>query len=172
MNSVDRIRSIRDFPDLSVEYNSMHGITAIFVSGLLAFQNGITASSPQDSFFNFWRGLEWLSRAQGEELLKRARGAFESDLLDYRFTPEQRDAFEELREKRNSWAHEGVGVRISEQHQSVAKLLLESLIELYLHLWQEGRGSKYFSEFLKYLSYSEKRRERTTSILSDVRTLL
>lgn len=172
MNSVDRIRSIREFPDLSVEYNSMHGTTAIFVSGLLAFQNGITASSPQDSFFNFWRGLEWLSRAQGEELLERSRGAFESDLLDYRFTPEQRDAFEELREKRNSWAHEGIGVRISEQHQSVAKMLLDSLIELYMHLWQEGRGDEYFSEFLKYLSYSEERREHIDSMLSDVRSLV
>jgi hypothetical protein len=172
MNSVDRIRSIGEFPDLSVEYSSMHGTTAIFVSGLLAFQNGITASSPQDSFFNFWRGLEWLSRAQGEELLERSRGAFESDLLDYRFTPEQRDAFEELREKRNSWAHEGIGVRISEQHQSVAKMLLDSLIELYMYLWQEGRGDEYFSEFLKYLSYSEERREHIDSMLSDVRTLV
>lgn len=115
------------FPDIEYPLNSQE---ERFVETVRRFQSAITESSREDSFLEYWRGIETLTLTTENEgmdaVIRRAEApneAADQDFFRYRL--------KRVREKRNLLVHDGVDVSITRQDQNLLKTVLESLIWIY-----------------------------------------
>lgn len=115
------------FPDLDYPLND---VEERFVETLRRFQSAISGSDQQDSFLDYWRGIEALTLTDENErmdaVIRRAEapiGARDQKFFRYRLKGAQK--------KRNRLVHEGVDVDVNRQDQNLLKTVLENLIWIY-----------------------------------------
>lgn len=139
------------------------------LSALLAYQDGITERSVRQSFFSFWRGIEILSNTSNfEEMVDR--GEFTISYYnegDNSLRPELQRAIDEIVNIRHKLVHEGLKTEVHQGHRNGAKLLLDSLLFLYIDKYGEWEIDD-MGSFLKHgVEYQEKIRFIST-LLKDL----
>lgn len=153
----DNFDKIADLPDLPIEgFDPENGdcVDDSLIAALFAYQDGIVAPTPRQSFFAFWRGTENLTQAgRGEksEIVDRAlavRDLQHEPIVWTHIT----DVYEELDDKRNMLAHEGPHIAISSGHRAAAKLLLDALLELYFERYDQRYSVDEYRVFLQQLA--------------------
>ncbi|GKZ13372.1 hypothetical protein [Haladaptatus sp. T7] len=157
----EKIYEFLQLPDFSAETPSLAGVDEDIVNALLAFHEGITESSTSQSFFSFWRGMENLAQVesgQKEEAIDRAEFALNRARGKKR-RPELDEAMENIRDKRNMFAHEKPNVRVTPSDHGITKLLLDGLLEFYFENYQRGFSREDYQQLLKYGAKSETERE-------------
>lgn len=101
------------------------------LNSLRAFQAAMTDPSERESFFEFWRGIEILTLVEeGErmsEVVDRAAA-----MLGWNDSELGRIRRDRAQNKRNSYVHEGAGLRLTMTDRNLVKSLHESLIDLYI----------------------------------------
>ena len=101
------------------------------LNSLRAFQAAMTEPSERESFFEFWRGIEILTLVEeGErmsEVVDRAAA-----MLGWKDSELGRIRRKRAQNKRNSYVHEGSGLRLTVADRNLVKSLHESLIDLYV----------------------------------------
>ncbi|MFC4989278.1 hypothetical protein [Saliphagus infecundisoli] len=141
------------------EEDNRDRLDKILEDALLAYQDGITAATPQQSFFSFWRGIDSLTHVERDQpskvALKRARVVFEKRSKGEYITREEREAIDELWSKRNDIAHIGSHVRIDEPYRTITKRMLDKLIQLHFDHYQEYNTG----DFQTYLKHHDKQLE-------------
>ena len=108
-------------------------VDELLISALMSFQDGVSEPSQRKSFFSFWRGIEVLSQRRDtqDQVKERARFAHEYILEDSDLFPSLQRAHNQIHDVRNSVAHDGVDTYVGSDHRNYAKVLLDSMIELY-----------------------------------------
>jgi len=101
------------------------------LNSIRAFQAAMTEPSERESFFEFWRGIEILTLVEeGErmsEVVDRAAA-----MLGWKDSELGRIRRNRAQNKRNSYVHEGAGLRLTIADRNLVKSLHESLIDLYI----------------------------------------
>jgi hypothetical protein len=101
------------------------------LNSLRALQAAVTEPSERESFFEFWRGIENLTLVEeGErmsEVVDRAAA-----MLGWKDSELGRIRRKRAQNKRNSYVHEGAGLRLTVVDRNLVKNLHESLIHLYI----------------------------------------
>lgn len=176
--TVDAMERFQELPDLPVENDDRDSLDETLVNALFAYQDGITASTPQQSFFSFWRGMENLTHVEPEQrtrcIMERARPLFETETEDEYVPQYQRDAVDELYQKRNHLAHTGPHIRIQESHRTVVKRMLDKLLTLHVDRYTEYDETDFktflihYAKSLKGNKQALKRNKRENQILRDV----
>lgn len=101
------------------------------LNSLRAFQAAMTEPSERESFFEFWRGIEILTLVEEDERMSEVvdRAAAMLGWEDSEIGRIRRDR---AQNKRNSFVHEGAGLRLTTADRNLVKSLHESLINLYI----------------------------------------
>ncbi|WP_434522506.1 hypothetical protein [Halorubrum sp. AS12] len=133
-----------ELPDLNAVNHDGDDNTQIdndLINALLAYQDGLTRSSPQQSFFSFWRGLENLTHVERgqprQQVSKRAIGLFKLEATDHYVPWHQQEKLDELYDKRNDIAHDGPHTRIRESHKIITKRILDVLLQFHFEHYTE-----------------------------------
>lgn len=185
--SGDPFGPLRDLPELSVESleqesadRGKENANKSLIQAFFAYQDGITESNPRQSFFAFWRGIENLTQVdfdEKSEIVERARSIYNLYQDETGTRPLILEAFEELSDRRNSLAHEGPHVTVSNSHQGSSKILLENLIHLYCDRYDCNYTADDYQIFLQQLTKHQKqecsddleKRKREVKIIEDMR---
>lgn len=101
------------------------------MNSIRAFQAAITEPNERDAFFEFWRGIEILTLTNEQDPLSTVSDRA-SALVKMNDDEVGRIRRERAREKRNSYVHEGAGLRITNADRNLLKTLHESLIDFYI----------------------------------------
>lgn len=153
----DEFDKVTDLPDLPIEDFDLENGESVddsLIAALFAYQDGIVASTPRQSFFGFWRGTEKLTQAgRGEksDIVDRAlavRGLQHEPIVWKHIT----DAYENLSDKRNLLAHEGPHISISSGDQAAAKLLMDALLEFYFERYDSDYTVDDYGLFFEQLA--------------------
>lgn len=174
----DAMDRFDELPDLPVEDDDRDSLDVTLVNALFALQDGITASTPQQSFFSFWRGVENLTHVEPQQstalIMERARPLFEAKTEEEYVPQHQKDAIAELYRKRNDLAHTGPPIRIQEPHRTVIKRILDKLLALHVDRYTEYDETD-FKTFLVHYNkpldgnkQALKRNKRENQIIRDV----
>jgi len=125
-----------DFPELGFPLTRLE---ERFVETVRRFQSAISDPTREDSFLEYWRGVEALTLTKEDEgmdtVIKRAEApinGLDQDLFRYRLN--------RARKKRNNLVHDGVDVSVTREEQNLLKIILENLIWIYcehLEEWNE-----------------------------------
>ena len=124
----DRFETHLPFEDLRVDDEPLlHNV-------LVDYQQGLTETDHRRSFINFWRVIEELSLAgQGQKEVTVERALFALELIsDGDYDPIFERVANEIWEVRNTRTHETGWIHIGTEHEIVAKVLADAMIELYL----------------------------------------
>lgn len=165
--------NIEDFDSLPGFYrreSELNDLEELIANTLVAFQDGITEPIFRRSFFDFWRGIERLAGGDGlnnKDIVDRSRFALQFMIEPKdELRPEIEEAISELDTTRNKLTHDWPEVRIFEKHRDAAKLLLESLIALYIEHQNEYNQND-FQNLLKYgtMTQSEGKIEQVITTL-------
>lgn len=123
-------------------FNIHDDILAEVGESLKLYQKGIAEPTVDQSFFSFWRGVEYLSQTSSNdsvsESIDRARTALEyvePEMYDEIII---KDIIDNLRNQRNAFVHHNEDNFVNTQYQVQTKLLLEGLITLYLRSYECG----------------------------------
>jgi hypothetical protein len=101
------------------------------LNSLRAFQAAITEPSERESFFEFWRGIEILTLVEeGEKMTEVVNRA--AAMLGWENPEIGRIRRKRAQNKRNSYVHEGAGLRLTAADRNLVKTLHESLLNLYI----------------------------------------
>ncbi|RXK47786.1 hypothetical protein [Halorientalis pallida] len=101
------------------------------LNSLRAFQAAMTEPSERESFFEFWRGIEILTLVEeGEKMSEVVDRA--AAMLGWEDSELGRIRRNRAQNKRNSYVHEGAGLRLTVADRNLVKSLHESLICLYV----------------------------------------
>lgn len=115
------------FPEL--EY-PLEPLEERLVETVRRFQSAITEPNREDSFLEYWRGIEALTLTTETEgmdtVIRRAEAPIETSDQDF-----FRYRLKRTREKRNLLVHDGVDVSVTKQDQNLLKVVLENLIWMY-----------------------------------------
>lgn len=113
-------------------------VEATFVETLRRFQSAISTASREDSFLDYWRGIESLTLTDETDdmtvVINRASAPIKHKrpkLFNYRL--------EQAREKRNNLVHDGIDITVNKRDQNLLKTVLESLVWVYAANIQEWR---------------------------------
>ncbi|WP_458186354.1 hypothetical protein [Haladaptatus sp. NG-WS-4] len=171
----ERIERFENLPGLSASREDLAEVDESLANALLAYQDGITESSVHQSFFAFWRGMENLAQVeQGQKkevVVNRAIFALENVTEKGIVRRELREAIDEIYNKRNDLVHEGPHSGISQDHRKAAKILLDSLLELYFLYYEEEFSKEEFRLLLDYGTRDPEEREMTVEILRKIEDL-
>lgn len=126
---VERFRTILDrFPD----FQNRASLDGYLLNSLRTYQSAMTEPDTKTSFFDFWRGVEILALAgQNEQLTEVVDRT--TALIDWNDGKLGEIRANRTRTKRNTYVHEGEGVRLTEGDRQLAKILHECLLDLYLN---------------------------------------
>lgn len=178
----DDVRArFESIPELS---EAPEGAELDVVNALLSYQDGITETSRAKSFFGFWRGVENLSQKErsqpGGIAVNRALFALDFVDMDYTSSPIAEYIISEVKDKRDTIAHEGAHIPTSELHQNHTKYMLDALLKVYFdHLDELSRdefrtlldyGSK-SGDSIKRLNEDQNRLDIVESVLSGSKSL-
>lgn len=177
----DKFDTVEDLPDLPIEDfepENEESVDDSLIAALFAYQDGIVASTPRQSFFAFWRGTENLTQAgRGEkaEIVDRALAV--RDLQHEKIVWKHiTDAYDKLEKKRNMLAHEGPHIAISSTDRAAAKLLLDALLEFYFERYSVDYAIDDYRVFLQQLAKQRnegsddlEQRKREVEIIEDMR---
>lgn len=159
----ERYETLPEFPG---EITS--GVEQDLVSVFREFQNGMTTRRTQESFFCFWRGIETLTQKERGEKTSIAvdRAVFAAEL---QYPPEDWDeqfdvSVADLQSIRNEVAHESGRGESNWHHQEVTKVLLDSLIHLYIK-YKDEFDRQAFRYFLQHGAAGE---ESVKDLESDI----
>ena len=166
----DRFERHLPFEDLKVDQEPLlHNI-------LVDYQQGLTETDHRRSFINFWRIIEELSLAgRGQKEVTVERALFSLELVtngDY--DPVIDRVANELWEVRNTRTHETGWIRIGTEHEIVAKILADAMIEAYLTEFLETDGSLDKSKIRRVFKWGTKpeiTRKETQEALNIVKEL-
>jgi hypothetical protein len=101
------------------------------LNSIRAFQAAMTEPSERESFFEFWRGIEILTLVEeGEKMSEVVNRA--TAMIDWKDSELGRIRRNRAQSKRNSYVHEGSGLRLTVADRNLVKSLHESLIDLYI----------------------------------------
>lgn len=101
------------------------------LNSIQAFQAAMTESSEREAFFEFWRGIEILTLVEeGEKMSEVVDRA--AAMLGWKDSELGRIRRNRIQGKRNSYVHEGSGLRLTIADRNLVKSLHESLIDLYI----------------------------------------
>lgn len=101
------------------------------MNSIRAFQAAITEPNEREAFFEFWRGIEILTLTNEQDSLSTVSDRA-SVLVKMNDDELGRIRRKRAREKRNSYVHEGAGLRITNADRNLLKSLHESLIDFYI----------------------------------------
>lgn len=119
----------KSFPELEFPLEQLE---ERFVETIRRFQSAISEPIREDSFLEYWRGIEALTLKQvnkGEGMdtvIRRAEAPIKvsnQDLFRYRLN--------RARKKRNNLVHDGVDVSVTREEQNLLKTVLENFIWIY-----------------------------------------
>ncbi|WP_188854027.1 hypothetical protein [Haloarcula argentinensis] len=159
------------FEDLQVGYEPLlHDV-------LVDYQQGLTETDHRRSFINFWRVIEELSLAgQGQKKVTVERALFALELVtDGEYDPIVERVADEIWEVRNTRTHETGWIHIGTEHETVAKVLADAMIGLYLTEFVDTDGSVDESKIRRVFRWATKSgtaREETQEALNTVNRLL
>jgi len=166
----DRFESHLPFADIQVDREPLlHDV-------LVGYQQGLTETDHRRSFINFWRVIEELSLAgQGQKEVTVERALFALELVtDGEYDPIFERVANEIWEVRNTRTHETGWIHIGTEHEIVAKVLADAMIELYLTEFVDTDGDIDESKIrrvLKWATKPEATREETQVALNTVNRL-
>ena len=166
-SSKGRNQEAEEFYDLP-KLEESNPVDRDLIGAFLAYQDGLTEPSTRKSFFSFWRGIERLSQTDHPKsaVTERCRFAFEYARSDEMVHPTHEKAHDEIHDKRNMVAHEGMGVGadifVGDDHRNYTKKLLDGMIELYL----QHRLEFDQEDFETFLEYGVEYREGAGKIIS------
>lgn len=151
--------TLEEIPSLnsSCEYDNL------LKNAFEAYYYAMSSKNTNQSFFTFLRGAEYLSRKDASESADEVvdRGLFAYDRVSH---AETSDRFENIvsdfRNKRNKLAHEGMHVNVSKRQQQYAKILMDSLLTLYIISYDEFSMAE-MDDFLRYGPRSFKKQDLT-----------
>lgn len=167
----DRFDTHPDFENVSIGQEPL--LHDVFVD----YQQGLTETDHRRSFVNFWRVIEALSLAEREQKeVTVDRALFALELVSKRDSdPIFERVANEIWDVRNTRTHETGWVRIGTEHEIVAKVLADAMIELYLIELVDSDGDVNNSKarrFFNWATKSEKSREETREALKMINQLL
>lgn len=135
---------LREIPDLNPIINRDEdggNLDTNIVDALLAYQDGITTATPQKSFFSFWRGVENLTYVKPEQpnsyVYERAESLFQLKSRGEYIPWHERDAMDDLSDRRNDIAHTGSHIHIENSHRTITKRILDKLLEFHFNHYRE-----------------------------------
>jgi hypothetical protein len=141
-------------------------------NALVEYQKGLTASDYTRSFFNFWRVLEELTvvgRAQKSEVVERALFAMTA-VTDGEYDPIIDRVAREVWEVRNDWVHDSGWHHVAEDHERVAKVLADAVIDLHISEFG-GVSERDIGRVLKWGAEDETKRSELENVLGKVSEL-
>jgi hypothetical protein len=166
----NRLDTHLSFDDLRIDQEPLlHDV-------LVDYQQGVTETDHRRSFINFWRIIEELSLAgQGQKEVAVERALFALDLVTGRdYDPIIDRVANEIWEVRNTRTHETGWIHIGTEHEIVAKVLADAMIELYLTEFVDAGESLDKSKIrrvFKWGTKSDSAREETQDALDAVNRL-
>lgn len=108
-----------------------HSLDGRLLNSIRAFQAAMTEPSERESFFEFWRGIEILTLVEeGERMTDVVERA--AAMIGWDDSELGRIRRNRAQNKRNSYVHEGAGLRLTIADRNLVKSLHESLIDLYI----------------------------------------
>jgi hypothetical protein len=147
----------------------LEDVEATFVETLRRFQSAISTASREDSFLQYWRGIESLTLTDETDdmavVIKRASAPIKHKrprLFNFRL--------EQAREKRNDLVHEGIDVSVNKHDQNLLKNVLEDLIWVYsanIEKWGKSEF-KFFLDNVKLDSGHLEKKQETLSKNIDI----
>jgi len=167
----DRFNTHLSFDDLRIDQEPLlHDV-------LVDYQQGLTETDHRRSFINFWRIIEELSLAgQGQKEVAVERALFALDVVTGGdFDPIIQRVANELWEVRNTRTHETGWVHIGTEHEIVAKVLADAMIEIYLTEFVGEDGNFDKSKIRRVFKWGTKpgtTREETQDALNTVNQLI
>lgn len=103
----------------------------VFVQTIRRFQSAITEPKREDSFLEFWRGIEALTLVGPEDSMQLVIDRASSFVV-----PSQPSQYlyrlQRARNKRNNLVHEGVDISVTKQDLNLVKSAHDNLIQLYV----------------------------------------
>jgi hypothetical protein len=112
-------------------FEEEHPLDGRLLNSIQAFQAAMTEPSERESFFEFWRGIEILTLVEeGEKMSEVVDRA--AAMLGWEDSELGRIRRNRAQNKRNSYVHEGAGLRLTVADRNLVKSLHESLICLYV----------------------------------------
>jgi hypothetical protein len=151
---MSNIESIDNLPQFYKKKDEVSKIENIVINSLILYQQGITEPSIPRSLLDFWRGIEHFvgdnRNINTSEIADRAYFAFKyiKD-PDTTLSREIKEAMIELSLARNKLVHSWPNARLKERHRDAAKILLDSLIKLFLNNQNHFQHIDTFQKFLK-----------------------
>jgi hypothetical protein len=167
----DRFEIHLPFKDLQVGQEPMlHDV-------LVDYQQGLTETDHRRSFINFWRVIEELSLAdQGQKEVTVERALLALGLVsDGDYDPVFERVASEIWTVRNTRTHETGWIHIGNEHEIVAKVLADAMIDLYLTNFVDTDGDVDESKtrrVFKWVTKPEATREETQEALNTVTRIL
>ncbi|MFD1635314.1 hypothetical protein ACOZ4L_16575 (plasmid) [Haloplanus ruber] len=165
--------SIRDrFEQLQSFGSGTAGDNTLLHNALIEYQEGLTSTSYNRSFFNFWRVVEELTmvgREGKQEVIDRALFAL-GVVTSGDYDPIIGRIAEEIWTVRNDWVHDPGWDRVAEDHEVVAKRLADVLIELHITEFQ-GLSEREIRRIMKWGVQSETKRMEIETGLRTVSNL-
>lgn len=162
--------SIDNFP--GVEY-PLDSLEERFVETVRRFQAAITEADREESFLEYWRGIEALTLTGDDEgmdtVIRRAEAPLEH--TDHTFF---RYRLKRARYKRNQLVHDGVDISVTRHDQNLLKRILEELIWLYcgnLDRWDADDFRFYLENVGQepgMLAETKQNFERKTELIGDI----
>lgn len=101
------------------------------LNSLRAFQAAITEPSERESFFEFWRGIEILTLVEEGETMSEVVGRAAA-MIGWKDSELGRIRRNRAQNKRNSYVHDGAGLRLTIADRNLVKNLHETLIDHYI----------------------------------------
>lgn len=167
----DRFDNHLSFEDLRIDHEPLlHDV-------LVDYQQGLTETDHRRSFINFWRIIEELSLAgQGQKEVTVERALFALEVVtDGDYDPIFERVANELWTVRNTRTHETGWIHIGTEHEIVAKVLADAMIELYLTEFVDMDGNVDESKTRRVFKWATKlgeTRKETQEALNAVNRLL
>lgn len=138
-----------------------HELGELLLDAFRTYYYGMTSRDVAQSFFHFIRGVDYLSQTERSRRIDEAvtRATFAYELVDgSEMNSVVESIIEGFPEVRNNLAHEGRTTQVERRQRQYSKILLDSLISLYLACYGEF-SLKEVSDLLKYGPETMKKKE-------------